>query len=428
MAIIFLRERSEARVASTRIFAPRGTQDGLPGEIRMKRFVESVFMQHCQCYGYNEAHTPVFEYSELFERGVGPVTDIVEKEMYAFTDKHGSRLALRPEGTSNLTRAIIQHDLAKELPLKLCYKITCYRQEDLEEGRLREFHQIGAECCGSVLPQADAEVITLAYTALKAMGIHALTLNINSLGCDDCRTGYINTLVRYLLPHANSGELCPTCLSRMGRNPLRVMDCKNPSCREIAKNAPKIRDFLCDDCLTHYEAVKKGLDAVGIAYNEKNHLIRGLDYYSRTVFEFKAGEGGANGTVCGGGRYDGLSGRIGGPPIPAVGFAIGEERAIIAMRECGIAEIPAEKPLVYVASEDPARANRGAARLRGLGVYAERDLMGRDIKGQIKAAKECGARWLVTAREDELILKNIETGDEHSMTGNAWDEVARRIV
>ena len=414
-------------MASTRIFAPRGTQDGLPEEIRMKRFVESVFMQHCQCYGYNEAHTPVFEYSRLFERGIGPVTDIVEKEMYTFTDKQGNRLALRPEGTANLTRAVIQHDMIKELPLKLCYKITCYRQEDPEEGRLREFHQIGAECYGSSLPQADSEIITLAYTALRAMGISNLTLNLNSLGCDDCRTGYINALIRYLLPHANNGDLCPTCVSRMGRSPLRVMDCKNPSCREVAKKAPKILDFLCGDCREHFEAVKRGLDAVGIAYNEKNHLIRGLDYYNRTVFEFKAGEGGANGTVCGGGRYDGLSGRIGGPKVPAVGFAIGEERAIIAMRESGMEEIPAEKPLVYVASDDPSRAGRGAARLRGLGVYAERDLMGLDLKGQLAAAKESGARWLVIIEEKRLVVKNNETGGEYPMAADAWDEAARMI-
>ncbi len=414
-------------MASSRIFAPRGTQDGLPGEIRMKRFVESVFMEHCRCYGYHEAHTPVFEYSELFERGVGPVTDIVEKEMYTFTDKHGERLALRPEGTAALARTIIEHDLTKDLPLKLSYKITCYRQENPAEGRLREFHQIGAECYGSLLPQADSEVITLAYTALRAMGIRDLTLNINSLGCQSCRTSYINALVRYLLPHANSGELCSTCVSRMGRSPLRVMDCKNPSCREVAKKAPKLADFLCDDCRDHYEGVKASLDAVGIPYNEKNHLIRGLDYYERTVFEFKAGEGGANGTVCGGGRYDGLCARLGGPNIPAVGFAIGEERAIIAMRESGMEEIPPEKPLVYVASDAPSRASRGAARLRGLGVYAERDLMGLGLKAQIKAAKDCGARWLVITGEDGIRLTDLKTGAEQPMPTEAWDDVARAI-
>ncbi len=414
-------------MASSRIYAPRGTQDGLPGEIRMKRFVESVFMEHCRCYGYNEAHTPVFEYSELFERGVGPVTDIVEKEMYTFTDKHGDRLALRPEGTAGLARIIIEHDMAKELPLKLSYKITCYRQENPEEGRLREFHQIGAECYGSTKPQADSEIITLAYTALRSMGINKLSLNINSLGCHDCRTGYINALVRYLLPHANSGALCPTCVSRLGRSPLRVMDCKNPSCREVAKKAPKLADFLCDDCRAHYQGVKASLDAVGIAYNEKNHLIRGLDYYNRTVFELKAGDGGANGTVCGGGRYDGLCARLGGPEIPAVGFAIGEERAIIAMRESGMGEIPPMKPLVYVASAVPSRASRGAARLRGLGIYAERDLMGIELDAQLAAAGECGARWLVITEDNEITLKNLETGEEKALAVGAWDDVARII-
>ena len=410
-----------------RILAPHGTQDGLPGEIRMRRFVESVFMDQCRCYGYGEVHTPVFEYSELFERGVGPVTDIVEKELYTFTDKHGDNLSLRPEGTTGVARAFLQHGMDKNLPLKLCYKITCYRQEDPEEGRLREFHQIGAECYGSDQPQADSEVITLAYTALRAMGINDLTLNINSLGCESCRLGYINTLTRFLLRYANSGELCPTCVSRMSRNPIRVMDCKNPRCRAIAMKAPKPVDFLCSDCRSHYETVKRQLKAVGIAFNEKAHLIRGLDYYNRTVFEFKAGKGGANGTVCGGGRYDGLCRRIGGPSVPMVGFAIGEERAIIAMRESGIEEIPPEAPLVYVASMDSARAARGATKLRGLGVYAERDLRGLDIKAQTAEAKEIGARWIVVTDENEIMLKNFETGERQLLHKDAWDEVARMI-
>ncbi len=230
-----------------------------------------------------------------------------------------------------------------------------------------------------------------------------------------------------MLPYANSGELCPTCVSRMSRNPLRVMDCKNPSCKAVAQKAPKLIDFLCSDCRSHFETVKRHLKAVGIAFNVKTHLIRGLDYYDRTVFEFKAGEGGANGTVCGGGRYDGLCRRMGGPPVPVVGFAIGEERAIIAMRESGIEEIPPDKPLVYVTSMDPAAAGRGAARLRGLGIYAERDLMGMDLAAQCAAAKASGAPWLVIAAENEISLKNLKNGTERLLPGDAWDEAARMI-
>ncbi|MGN1098429.1 MAG: histidine--tRNA ligase [Clostridia bacterium] len=411
-----------------RIFAPPGTRDSLPEEIRMRRFVESVFMEHCRCYGYNEIHTPVFEYSELFEDGVGHVTDIVEKELYTFADKHGDRLALRPEGTTGVARAFIQHDMANELPRKFCYKITCYRQEDPEEGRLREFHQIGAECYGSKNPQADSEVIILAYTALKSMGADKLTLNINSLGCDSCRVGYINTLTRYLLPHANSGELCPTCLSRMSRNPLRVLDCKNPSCRAVAEKAPKLIDFLCSDCRSHFEMVGRNLKAAGVPFNIKTRLIRGLDYYNRTVFEIKAGEGGANGTVCGGGRYDRLCRRIGAEKnVPAVGFAIGEERAIIAMRECGIKEIPPDTPRAWIMSVDAVRAGRGAAKLRSFGIYTERDLMGLDMKGQRDAAVSAGARWLITAEENDICAVDAENGREYTFSKDDWAEVARII-
>lgn len=411
-----------------RIVAPPGTQDTLPEEIRMRRFVEDVFMEHCRCGGYSEIHTPVFEYSELFEEGVGHVTDIVEKELYTFTDKNGDRLALRPEGTSSVARAFIQHGMENKLPRKFCYKITCYRQEDPEKGRLREFHQIGAECYGSKFPQADSELIVLAYTTLTAMGAGNLTLNINSLGCESCRTGYINTLTRYLLPHANSGALCQTCVSRMSRNPLRILDCKNPSCRAVAEKAPKLIDFLCSDCRSHFETVGRGIKAAGIPFNIKTRLIRGLDYYNRTVFEIKAGEGGSNGTVCGGGRYDSLCRRIGAEKnVPAVGFAIGEERAIIAMRENGIKEIPPDPPKAWVISVDGAMAGRGAAKLRSFGIHAERDLMGLNIKAQAEEAKGSGAAWLVTAEENGICAVSGKSGREYVFNKDDWAEVARVI-
>ncbi len=389
--------------------------------------MESVFESHCSCCGYDEIHTPVFEYSELFESGVGHTTDIVEKELYTFNDKHGDRLALRPEGTTSVARALLQHGLLSDLPQKFYYKITCYRQEDPEEGRLREFHQIGAECYGSPGPQADSEVITMAYTVLRSLGINKLTLNINSLGCDDCRVGYINALTRYLLPYANSGQLCPTCLGRLSRNPLRILDCKNPSCRSVAENAPRIMDFLCSDCRSHFEMVCRGLRAVGIPYTVKSRLIRGLDYYNRTVFEFKAGDGGANGTVCGGGRYDKLCRRLGGVEVPAVGFAIGEERAIIAMRESGIEEIPPQKPLAYVISMYSPLAGRGVTKLRNLGVYAERDIMGLELKAQKEAALRSGARWLITTDEHAIFADDVQNGVSLEFEKDNWAEVARVI-
>lgn len=412
-----------------RIIAPPGTIDILPEEIRMDRFVESVFMDKCRIFGYSEIHTPVFEYSSLFKKGVGHVTDIIEKELYTFCDKQGEKLALRPEGTTSVARAVIQHDLCKKLPGRFCYKITCYRQENPEEGRLREFHQIGAECYGSPAPQADCEVISLAFASLKAMGVENISLNINSVGCNDCRVGYVNALTRYLLPFANSGRLCATCVSRLGKNPLRILDCKEAGCKAIAEKAPKPIDFLCSDCLSHYEEVKRQLTAAGIPFKEKPKLIRGLDYYNRTVFEFKAGSGGANGTVCGGGRYDNLCRRIGGEnAVPAVGFAIGEERAVIAMGEGRTKKIAPERPKAYVISSDPAEAAKVAVKLRRSGIYTERDIFGLDEDGQAKSAKEARARWLVYVSEKRLRMVCPETGAEHILeTDDNWAEAARII-
>lgn len=411
-----------------RIVAPPGTIDILPEETRMDRFVESVFMDKCRVFGYSEIHTPVFEYSSLFKKGVGHVTDIIEKELYTFSDKQGERLALRPEGTCGVARAVLQHDLCKSLPGRFCYKITCYRQENPEEGRLREFHQIGAECYGSAAPQADCEVISLAYASLEAMGVENISLNINSVGCGDCRVGYVNALTRYLLPFANSGRLCPTCVSRLSKNPIRIMDCKEKSCREIAENAPKPIDFLCPDCAGHYEEVKRQLTAAGIPFNEKPRLIRGLDYYNRTVFEFKAGSGGANGTVCGGGRCDSLCRRIGGESaVPAVGFAIGEERAVIAMGEGRTKKIAPESPMAYIISADAAEAARGALSLRRGGIYTERDIFGLDADGQEKAAAESGARWLVYVSDGGIRLVHAGTGAEHILKSDEWAAAARII-
>ena len=411
-----------------RIVAPPGTVDILPEEVRMDRYVESVFMEKCRLFGYSEIHTPVFEYGDLFTKGIGSVTDIIEKELYTFTDKSGTHLALRPEGTTSVTRAVLQHDLCRSLPAKFCYKITCYRQENPEKGRLREFHQIGAECFGSDDPRADAEVISLAYESLKAMGVQNLRLNINSVGCERCRVGYINELTRYLLPYANKGKLCPTCLKRLGKNPIRVLDCKNPDCKAVAKGAPKIIDYICPDCLEHYNGVKAQLAAMGMEYNEKPGLMRGLDYYSRTVFDFKAGSGGAIGTVCGGGRYDALCRRIGSDKeLPAVGFAIGEERVVIAMSEQSPHMAEPERPAAYVVSADAAIAAVCLLELRKRQIYAEGDIIGLGETAQLSRANSLSARWLLFSEENGLRLKNAKTGAEQRIGANEWDKAVEII-
>ncbi len=407
--------------------APWGTMDTLPEEMRMRRMVEYIFMEKCRIFGYNEIHTPVFEQSSLFRMGVGHVTDIVEKELYTFSDKHGERLALRPEGTTGVARAVLQHKLYEKLPEKLCYKITCYRQEDPEEGRLREFHQIGAECYGSSGPEADSEIIDLAYISLKAMGISKLTLNINSVGCEKCRIGYLNELMRYLLPYANSGRLCPVCMSRLGKNPLRILDCKNPMCKETASHAPSPMDFLCENCREHFAGLQEQLNAIDIPFTVKPRLIRGLDYYNRTVFEFKAGAGGAKGTVCGGGRYDNLCRRIGADfSIPAVGFAIGEERAVIAMRSEGTEEFLRENPAVYVISESSALSAEAAAELRSRNIFTVRDLMGKTLREQEKEASACGAMWRIYVFEDKIRLCD-SVGKERVFPAGSWDAAAETV-
>lgn len=410
-----------------KFIAPWGTMDTLPEEMRMRRYVENVFSEQCRVFGYSEIHTPVFEYGKLFHAGVGHVTDIVENELYTFYDKNGEELALRPEGTTSVARAVLEHELFGKLPQKLYYRITCYRQEDPEEGRLREFHQIGAECYGGKGPQADCEAISLAYTTLKALGLKKLVLNINSVGCDKCRVSYINALLRYLLPYANSHELCPVCVGRLGKNPLRIMDCKNIECKTIAAHAPVPTDYLCDECSGHFEELQRQLHAVNIEYKLKPRLIRGLDYYTRTVFEFKAGDGGAKGTVCGGGRYDNLLKRIGADfSLPSVGFAIGEERAIIALRAEGIKEIPKEAPLAYVISDNPALAAKGAAELRERGILTERNLMGLSIENQEKEADETETKWKVYVFEDNLRIKSLD-GREYNFKSNEWAKIACMI-
>lgn len=297
----------------------KGTQDTLPSESYKIQFVEQSVLEIAKNYGYKEIRVPVFEHTELFQRGVGDTTDVVQKEMYTFEDKGGRSITLRPEGTAGVVRSYIEHGLFNEAqPQKVCYLISCYRYEKPQAGRLREFHQFGCECFGTASPAADAELISLVNDIFAFLDVKNLKIQINSIGCPECRKNYHKALQEYF--ESKKDELCGTCLGRLERNPMRILDCKSPVCSEIAKDAPKVTDYLCDECDDHFKKTQQYLDAMNIPYEVNPSIVRGLDYYTKTVFEFVSTEIGAQGTVCGGGRYDGLVEEIGGNHTPALGL------------------------------------------------------------------------------------------------------------
>ena len=310
--------------------AARGTQDVLPSESSRWQHVEQTALAIARDFGYREMRTPVFEHTELFHRSVGETTDVVQKEMYTFEDKGHRSVTLRPEGTAGMARALLEHGLNNEaLPVKVSYLTSCYRYEKPQAGRLREFHQFGVECFGAAAPQADAEVITLARMVLDNLGVTGVELRLNSIGCPACRAKYHEALRAYF--ESRRDELCETCLGRLERNPMRILDCKSPVCSQIAAGAPVMLDYLCDDCAAHFDTVKGCLEAAGVAYIIDPHIVRGLDYYTRTVFEFVSDALGAQAVVCGGGRYDGLIDELGGPHLPSLGFGMGLERLLVVM-------------------------------------------------------------------------------------------------
>ena len=396
----------------------KGTQDVLPADTYKWQFVERLFLDTARLYGFNEIRIPTFEDKSLFIRSVGDTTDVVQKEMYTFTDLGGRELALRPEGTAGINRAVIESGLINEaLPLKLSYVLSCFRAEKPQAGRFREFHQLGMELFGSQSPAADAEVIAFVNDFFGILGLTGISLEINSIGCPTCRKNYHTALKEYF--EARKGELCETCLTRLEKNPLRILDCKSPICKEIAKDAPIGLDYLCDDCKAHFEGLKKRLDALGIAYTVNPRIVRGLDYYTKTVFEFVSGDIGAQSTVCGGGRYDGLIKSLGGADQPGIGYAMGIERLLMVLEAQGI-EIPKPAPCdLYIASmgEDAAvRAMELAAGLRSEGFAAESDLVGRSLKAQMKYADKIGAKFSMVIGGDELAagkakVKNMATGE-----------------
>ena len=398
---------------------PRGTEDVLPRDSYRWQFVEDIFRDEARTYGYKEMRTPVFEHTNLFERGVGDTTDVVQKEMYTFLTKGGDSITLRPEGTAGAARAFLEHGLHNDpLPVKVYYLTSCYRYEKPQAGRLREFHQFGMECYGTKHPAADAEMITAAATVIERLGLKNIRLEINSIGCPACRAEYHKALTEYFSQYKD--ELCEDCKGRLDRNPMRLLDCKVPRDHEIAQGAPSVLEYLCDECREHFDSVKEHLDAAGIEYIVNPTIVRGLDYYTKTVFEFISGDIGAQATICAGGRYDGLIEDLGGNQMPALGFAAGIERLLMTMDAQGV-EIPSPSPCdIYVASMgDNAHKKAGelCLALRKAGMYAEFDVVGRGLKAQMKYANKLGARFSIVLGDDELAggigkLKAMDSGEQ----------------
>ncbi|MDR1002637.1 MAG: histidine--tRNA ligase [Oscillospiraceae bacterium] len=413
------------------ITAVKGMQDMLPGDAEKWKFVETICKNNAQLHGFSEIRTPVVESTELFLRGVGETTDVVQKEMYTFEDRGARSITLRPEMTAGAVRAAIEHGLIRDsLPVKVFYIASCYRAEKPQAGRLREFHQFGVEMFGTSAPQADADVISIAREVIDDLGIDNVSLELNSIGCKECRSEYHVKLREYF--RANEDRLCETCKSRLERNPMRILDCKSPVCQGICEHAPLMIDSICPDCREHFEGVKSCLDAMDIEYSINPKIVRGLDYYTRTVFEFVSKDIGAQSTVCGGGRYDGLFEEVGGPKMPSLGFAMGLERILLTMEAQGIEFPPHDPPLLYLAPVGKAATAlcaKIAREIRMSGVTAEYDMVGRSVKAQMKYADKIGVLYTVVIGDDEIAagtakLKNMEDGEAEEIQ---IDAIADRV-
>lgn len=408
------------------IKAPKGTKDTMPRDSYKVQYIEKEFSELCRLYGFGEVRTPMFESTELFNRGVGETTDIVQKEMYTFEDLGHRSITLKPEGTSPAVRAFIEsHDYAEMQPTKYYYDTPCFRYERPQAGRLREFHQFGVENFGTPDMMADAEVIALASDFIKKIGIEDVELRINSVGCRECRPVYRKALQDYLRPYYE--DLSDISKDRFEANPMRIIDSKDITDQRIAKDAPYMLDYLCDDCKAAFEALKTNLDAMGISYVVDPRIVRGLDYYTKTAFEFVTTKIGAQGTVCGGGRYDHLVEEIGGPSIPGVGFGLGKERLLILMKQNDIIVDDPNVPDISVSFiGDKARlyALDLVHKLRACGVSAIIDTLNRNLKGQMKYANKLNARYSVVIGENEIekgivTLKNMNSGEQKEI--NAID-------
>ena len=407
--------------------APRGTKDILPDGVERWRYVEEKIRDICERFGYREIRTPLFEHTELFQRGIGDTTDVVEKEMYTFTDRGGRSITLRPENTAAAVRAYLEHKLyAEDALTKLFYIGSMFRFDRPQKGRLREFHQFGVEALGEASPAVDAEIILLAVRFLQSLGLKELSLSINSVGDPACRPVYREKLKEFF-----SGKLdglCDDCRSRYDRNPMRILDCKNEHCHELSVGAPEITDCLCDECAEHFEKVKSYLTAAGVPFTCDPRLVRGLDYYTKTAFEIKYEPLGAQSAVAGGGRYDGLVEEIGGNPTPAVGFAVGLERVMLAMEMQDLfPETEEGSDAFIVAMGDAAKeeAFRLLTELRDAGLSARMDYAGRSMKSQMKQADKANARYALILGEDEL-AKGVVT--LRNMESSAQEQVAREEI
>ena len=382
---------------------PKGTKDVLPSESYKWHYVENTVRKIASAYCLSEIRTPTFEHTELFLRGVGETTDVVNKEMYTFLDKGERSITLKPEGTAGVARSFIENGLFNcAMPLKTYYISPVFRYENPQKGRLREHHQFGVEIYGGAGADVDAEVIKLAHTVLTTLGLK-VKLHINSMGCKECRKKYNQALREYFADKLD--KLCSTCRERYEKNPLRILDCKSEECKALCVDAPKITDYLCDDCAAHFEKLKTLLSVAGIEYEVDPYIVRGLDYYTKTVFEFVTTALGSQGTVCGGGRYDDLIAQLGGNPTSGVGFGMGIERVLMLMEAQGV-KIPDEDPVkIYVATMGDTAYEKAfsvVSALRDKGVKAELDHAGRGIKAQFKYADKIGAEYVATIGENEM--------------------------
>ena len=412
------------------ITKPRGTIDILPEEMPMWHKIEDTAREVCALNGFSEIRFPTFESTELFTRGVGDTTDVVTKEMYTFSDRENRSLTLRPEGTASVARLLVENGRCSDtMPLKLYYMISCFRYEKPQAGRSREFYQFGCEMYGSENASADASVISLADMFIKRIGIKNARLNINSIGCSDCRKDYRSALVNYF--KSNEDSLCETCRMRLETNPLRILDCKNDSCKALAAGAPRTIDYLCGNCSSHMSLLERSLDAMGIEYTVNPSIVRGLDYYTRTVFEFICPTIGAQSTILGGGRYDGLTKDIGGPALPGVGFATGITRLILALKEAGVEVKEDIRPYLYIAPMGESatlEAARISAQLKNAGISAEYDVVGRSLKAQMKYANKVGAHYTLIIGDNEIStgkaqLKNMSDSSQREVAIDALTEL-----
>lgn len=407
---------------------PKGTKDVLPEESYKWHYVEDKIREVTRLYDIKEVRTPTFEHTELFLRGVGETTDVVNKEMYTFLDKGERSITLKPEGTAGSARCFIENNLQVNLPLRTYYITPVFRYEKPQAGRLREHHQFGLEYYGLSSPESDAEVISVAYTFFKKLGIKPM-LYINSIGCSECRNDYHTALKSYL--SSNVDKLCPTCKERLEKNPLRVLDCKVPTCKELLKSAPSILEFLCDNCKTHHAELKNNLEILGIPYKENPKIVRGLDYYTKTVFEFVADGLGSQDTICGGGRYNNLIESLGGKPTPAVGFGMGLERLLLTVEASGMVIPNNEKPDVFVINAGQrVRSIQLTNDLRNNGISALTEYGKKSIKAQMKYANKIGANFVIVIGDNEIasntvVIKDMNNGDS---TEVSLDEVVDNML